>query len=71
MQKCLLCDRTDKTHHISSEGICNACEAGILYWRRKTATAMVRRVRQLESFQNRMELLLGNVKSANKKRKRA
>lgn len=71
MRKCILCDRTEKTHHISVERICTACDQAIRYWRGRTATQMIKRVRQLQSFHNRMDLLLGNVKSINKKRKRA
>jgi hypothetical protein len=60
---CSLCDRTTKTHRISAVGICSTCEVGIIYWRKKTASQIVKRARQLVSLQNRMELILGNVQS--------
>jgi len=72
-RQCSLCDRTDKTHRIGIEsGICSTCEVALIYWRGKTATQLVKRARQIDSFNNRMEILLGNVKRMpGKKRRRA
>lgn len=71
MQTCDLCPRTSKTHTIGREsGICNACDAVLRYWHTKTPRQVMRRARQIDSFQNRMEVLLGAIKQP-RKRKRA
>ena len=62
-RRCDLCDRTTKTHRVSVEGICSTCEQAFHYWRKKTPSQMVKRARQLVSINNRMEVMLGNVKS--------
>ncbi|WP_455363549.1 hypothetical protein [[Eubacterium] cellulosolvens] len=70
VRQCALCDRTEKTHRISVEaGLCNPCEVALSYWRNKTPTQLVKRARQIDSFQNRMELLMGNVKRMPKRRR--
>ena len=70
-RQCALCDRTEKTHRIGVEsGICNVCESALYYWNGKTPRELMKRARQIDSFQNRMELMLGNVKRM-PKRKRA
>lgn len=70
MRQCALCDRTEKTHRISVEaGLCNPCEVAIHYWSKKTPTQIVKRARQIDSFQNRMEIVLGNVKRMPKRRR--
>ena len=68
-RSCSLCDRTSKTHRISQVGICSTCEVGIIYWRKRTPTQIVKRARQLVSLQNRMELILGNVATSHVRRK--
>jgi len=71
---CSLCDRTSRTHRVSEQGICSTCEQAFHYWRKKTPSQIVKRARQLVSLQNRMDVLLGNVKShsgARRKRRRA
>jgi len=68
---CSLCDRTTRTHRVSEQGICATCEVALIYWRNKTPSQIVKRARALDSYQNRMELLLGNVKSTRKRRRRA
>lgn len=63
MKQCSLCDRTSKTHHITEEGICNCCVQYLYYWRQKTAKQIMKRLRQVESFERRLEVLAGsNVK---------
>ncbi len=66
---CSLCDRTTRTHRISKMGICSTCEVGLIYWRKKTPSQMIKRARQLVSLQNRMEILLGNVAASPVRRK--
>lgn len=63
LKRCTLCDRTESTHHISEAGVCATCDVSLIYWRKRTTTQIVKRARQIQSFTNRMELLLGNVKS--------
>lgn len=76
VRKCELCDRTESTHHITTAGLCTACDVAIHYWRKKSPSQMMARSRQIDSFANRMSVLLGNVKSlpragaTRKKRKR-
>ena len=71
MKYCSLCDRTSKTHRISGEGICSTCEVALIYWKQKTNRQILKRARQIQSFANRMEVLLGNVRQAPKRRRRA
>jgi len=70
VKKCSLCDRTESTHHITQAGLCTACDVAIHYWRKKTPSQMMKRASQIQSFQNRMEVLLGNVQSITKARKK-
>lgn len=72
-RQCSLCDRTTRTHTIYKEsGLCTACDMALRYWQNKTPRQMLKRQRQVQSFQNRMDTLLGNVKSLPaKKRRRA
>jgi hypothetical protein len=71
MKQCILCDRTERTHRIApTTGLCNPCEVALVYWKKKTPTQIIKRANQISSFQNRMEVLLGNVKTI-KRRKRA
>ncbi len=69
MKRCTLCDRTERTHKISSVGVCSTCDVALIYWGTKTTTQKVKRARQLDSFQNRMEITLGNIVT-NRRRKR-
>lgn len=68
---CSLCDRTEKTHRISKSGICSTCEVALIYWKQKTNSQILKRARQIDSFVNRMELLVGNVSRTSKKRRAA
>lgn len=73
IRKCELCDRTEATHRIMTSGLCTTCDVALHYWRKKTPTKIMARARQIQSFQNRMAVLMGNVKSidmAKKPRKR-
>ncbi len=70
IKTCCLCDRTEKTHKISSVGVCSTCDVALIYWNGKTTTQKIKRARQLDSFQNRMAITLGNIKT-HRKRKRA
>lgn len=68
-RQCGLCDRTTRTHHIYKEsGICTACDMALRYWQGRTPRQMLKRAKQIQSFQNRMDVLLGNV-TPMKKRK--
>ena len=69
-KSCSLCDRTTRTHRISMQGICSTCEVALIYWRKKTPSQIVKRARALDSYQNRMGLLLGNVRSVGRSKKR-
>jgi len=62
VRRCSLCSRTSRTHKISKVGICTTCDVALIYWRKKTSSQIVKRALQIESFQNRMTMLLGNVK---------
>ena len=69
-RQCRLCNRTEKTHRISpGAGLCNPCEVALHYWRNKTPTELFERAEQVESFQNRIEALLGNVRRLPSKRR--
>ena len=69
MQTCDLCPRTDKTHVIGREsGICNVCDAVLRYWQTKTPRHLMRRARQIDSFQARMEVLIGAIKRPKRRR---
>lgn len=69
MKTCELCPRTSKTHNIGKEsGLCTACEASLRYWADKTPRQLMRRGRQIESFQARMDILMGAVKRPKKRR---
>lgn len=70
-KSCSLCDRTSKTHKISSVGVCSTCDVALIYWNTKTTTQKVKRARQLDSFQNRMEVTLGNVRTNRRRRRRS
>jgi hypothetical protein len=70
IRKCSLCDRTESTHKISQVGVCSTCTVSIIYWRKKSTTKIIARARQIDSFHNRMELLLGNVKRLPAKRRK-
>lgn len=70
-KRCSLCDRTSKTHKISSVGVCSTCDVALIYWNTKTTTQKVKRARQLDSFQNRMEITLGNVRTTKRRRRRS
>ncbi|MEE8598802.1 MAG: hypothetical protein V3S69_04720 [Dehalococcoidales bacterium] len=70
IKTCKLCDRTTKTHRVSQEGLCSTCEVALIYWTKKTPSQMMKRARQLDSFQARMEITLGNVSSLKRSRKR-
>jgi len=71
IRKCALCDRTESTHHITAAGICKTCDVSLIYWRKKSSTKIMARARQIDSFHNRMELLLGNVKRLPAKRRKS
>jgi hypothetical protein len=71
IKRCSLCDRTEKTHKISSVGICSTCDVALIYWNSKTTTQKVKRARQLDSFQNRMEITLGNVRTTKRRSRRS
>jgi hypothetical protein len=71
MQRCILCDRTERTHKISSVGVCSTCDVALIYWSSKTTTQKVKRARQLDSFQNRMEITLGNIRTNRRKKRKA
>ncbi len=68
IKKCALCDRTEATHHITASGVCKTCDVSLIYWRKKSTGKIMARARQIDSFHNRMELLLGNVQSISKAR---
>ena len=70
IKKCALCDRTESTHHITKAGLCTACDVCLHYWRKKTPSQMMARARQIDSFANRMEVLLGNVKTMKPRRRK-
>lgn len=71
IRQCSLCYRTETTHRISKDaGLCSCCESALRYWKHKTPKQMVNRARQIDSFQARMSLVLGNVKSMPVKKRR-
>ena len=73
LKGCVLCPRTEKTHHISDEGVCKTCDIALIYWNKRTTTQKMRRARALDSFQARMAISLGSVRTIQvaKKRRRA
>lgn len=70
LKKCSLCDRTEATHHIMQSGVCKTCDVSLIYWRKKSTAKIMARARQIDSFHNRMETLLGNVKRLPVKKRR-
>ncbi len=71
LRRCSLCDRTEKTHKIGIEsGVCSTCDVALIYWNGRTTTQKMKRARQLDSFQARMAVSLGNIKSMPRKRRR-
>jgi hypothetical protein len=70
MRGCSLCDRTEKTHKISSVGVCSTCDVSLIYWNGKTTTQKIKRARALDSFQARMEITLGNVRNLRRRKRR-
>ncbi len=62
-RRCSLCPRTARTHHISAEGVCSTCDVALIYWNKRTTSQKMRRARQLDSFQNRMAISLGNIQT--------
>lgn len=71
IRKCTLCDRTERTHHIMASGVCKTCDVALIYWRKKSTAKVMARARQIDSFHNRMEVLLGNVKRLPTKKRKA
>ena len=72
LKRCSLCPRTEKTHKISSEGVCSTCDVALIYWNKRTTTQKMRRARALDSFQARMSISLGGVRTIHvRKRRRA
>lgn len=63
LKQCKLCDRDESTHHITQAGLCTACDANLHYWKNRTTSQIMKRARQVDSFQARMNVLLGNVKT--------
>ncbi len=70
LKRCSLCPRTEKTHKISSEGVCKTCDIALIYWNKKTTTQKMRRARALDSFQARMSISLGSIRTVHVARKR-
>lgn len=59
-QSCLLCDNPAQVSEL-----CNSCYHALYYWRNKTPTQMVHRMRKLDLYKRRMEFRLGgNVTTA-------
>ncbi len=72
LKRCVLCPRTEKTHKISNEGVCKTCDIALIYWNKKTTTQKMRRARALDSFQARMSISLGSIRTVQvRKRRRA
>lgn len=69
-KSCSLCTRTSKTHKISSVGVCSTCDVSLIYWNSKTTTQKIKRARALDSFQARMEVTLGNVRTIRRRKRR-
>lgn len=73
IRRCKLCPRTVRTHKISREGVCSTCDVALIYWNKRTTSQKMRRARALDSFQARMSISLGNIRTMPrqaKKRKR-
>jgi hypothetical protein len=51
-------------------GLCAACDQGLRYWAGATPARLVQRQRQLYKLMNRMDLRMGNVRIASKKRRK-
>ena len=49
-------------------GLCNACYSGMLYWRDRTPTDIVKRQQQINRLRNRMDLMQPHVKVIRRKR---
>lgn len=48
-------------------GLCGACYQYIRNWMKRTPTAMLRRIDQIQVWESRLEDLLGNVKKTRRK----
>jgi len=67
-RQCALCHRTSRTHKIGKEsGVCSTCDVALIYWNGRTTTQKMKRAKQLDSFQARMDVSLGNVKRMKRK----
>ena len=55
----------------SETGLCKSCYSALYYWGDKTIGRMMKRMRKLELFHARMEMLTGVTSAAAARRKRA
>lgn len=69
LRRCVLCERTERTHKISAELVCSTCTVALIYWNGKTASQKMKRARQLDSFQNRMAISLGNIRTMQRQKR--
>lgn len=63
IRRCKLCPRTARTHTISREGVCKTCDVALIYWNKRTTSQKMRRAMALDSFQARMSISLGNIRT--------
>lgn len=62
---CGVCE--DREAEMPRLGICKPCYQGLWYWSKKTPRQQLKRAKQLDTLQARMEVSLGNVKRAKRK----
>ncbi len=67
IRRCILCTRTARTHHISAENVCKTCDVALIYWNGRTTSQKMKRARALDSFQARMAISLGNIRTMPRK----
>lgn len=65
-------DHCDREVHHTTLGLCACCYASIWYWQRlKTPRELLERAKQLDIFQARTDLLLGNIKRTSRAKRAA
>lgn len=51
-------------------GLCKACYSGMYYWKNRTPGDVIKRMRQVQRLQDRMEMLTPNVRTLPRRKKK-
>ena len=70
MAKCSIPGCNSKVKYKES-GLCSACYHGMYYWKGKTPTRIVNRIKQLARLQARMDIMMPTVRALGRRRRRA